>query len=84
MIVSCRKYSPKADRDQNHSLEVQQSVTQQQYLYLGFALSTDLTFCMTSHTPQYLGIEGCGLLVNLRDRDNLPTKDKIPVPKVPL
>ena len=29
-----------------------------------------------------LEIEGCGLLVNLRDRYNLPTKDKIPATDV--
>ena len=27
-------------------------------------------------------IEECGLLVNLRDRDNLPTKDKILAPNM--
>ena len=34
-------------------------------------------------TPHNLGIEGCGLLVNLQDR-NIPTKDKIPDPMCPL
>ena len=35
-----------------------------------------------SYTPNRfnLWIEGCGLLDNLWDRDNLPTKEKIPVP----
>ena len=42
----------------------------------------DETVHMSSHTPQYLGIEGCGLLVNLQVMDNLAKKDKIPAPNV--
>ena len=37
---------------------------------------------MASHTPQYIGMEIYGLLVNLQDGDNVPTKDKIPAPNV--
>ena len=29
-----------------------------------------------------LEVEGCGLLVNIQNRDNLPIKDKMPAPNV--
>ena len=39
-------------------------------------------FNLLQATLLNLGIKGCGLLVNLQGMDNLPTKDKIPVPNV--
>ena len=54
-------------------------------LHLGSILSvySDWTSCKPHSIYGFtLGIKGCSLLVNLRDRDNLPTNDKIPAPNV--
>ena len=73
MTVSYTKQLPRVEKDKKCKQDNRQFLTQR-HLGKDFLQATPLN-------RFDLRIVGCGLLVNIQDRDSLPTKDKFPAPK---